>query len=189
MFFHLFERLRQMIVNGDLAYLKRIGNLAVFQSLLEAQAENMLREFCQTRVYVMAEGVEKFLPCAVIPAVFIIALYGRMDTVVITEIASGVLMMLFICFFEYRNAILSWIGRYSMATGIMEASDVKIMKIWLGNRSTRTMQRPVIDPQMAKMASMILGTRSYFAPPIFCPIMEDPAVLTELETSIGTLQI
>lgn len=45
MFFHLFERLRQVIVNGDFADLERLGNLTVLHSLLVAQAENLLREW------------------------------------------------------------------------------------------------------------------------------------------------
>ncbi len=70
MFFHLFERLRQMIVDGDLADMERIGNLTVFQPLLESQAENVLREFWQTRVYVIAESVEPFLPAVLVGIVF-----------------------------------------------------------------------------------------------------------------------
>ena len=60
-FLHLFERLRQVIVYGDLADMERLGYLAVLQPLLVAQAENLLREWGKLSVDVLVEGVELFL--------------------------------------------------------------------------------------------------------------------------------
>ena len=53
-----------MIVNGDLANLQHFRYLAVFQSLLIAQTENLLRELRQLSVDVVVKHLQLFLFCS-----------------------------------------------------------------------------------------------------------------------------
>ena len=52
-----------MVMNGDLADLQQIGYLAILQSLLIAQTENLLRELGKLGVDVVVKHLQSFLFC------------------------------------------------------------------------------------------------------------------------------